>query len=246
MLTQQELDTLETKGYLNLGPLLSPGEVKIINERIKSLLDTEGDAAGSELVASKYIRHPKEEGVDRLADLVNKGEVFDIFYTHPKVLAAMEAVLGPDYKLSSLNYRSAKPGMGLQKLHVDWKNTIPDGKYKVCNSIWLLDDFTEKNGSTRIVPGTHKSNLLPDQAMDDPNQKHPDEVRIIAPAGTVFIFNSHVWHGGTLNETDKERRSIHSYFCSSDQPQQIDQRKYITQETRDRIGEKGMRVLDVV
>lgn len=245
MLTQLELDTLESQGYLNLGPLLSPEGIKVINERIKTLLDTEGDKAGSELVASKFIRHPKEAGVDRLADLVNKGEVFDVFYTHPKVLAAMEFVLGPDFKLSSLNYRSAKPGMGLQKLHVDWKNTIPDGKYKVCNSIWLLDDFTEHNGSTRIVPGTHKANLLPDQVMDDPNLKHLDEVRIIAPAGTVYIFNSHVWHGGTLNETNKERRSIHSYFCAGDQPQQIDQRKYITRDTMDRIGKRGLKILDV-
>jgi len=122
-----------------------------------------------------------------LADLVNKGAAFDIFYTHPKVLAGIKAVLGRSFKLSSLNYRAALPGMGLQNLHVDWKDGIPNGNYKVCNSIWLLDDFTPDNGATRIVPG----------------------------------------------------------FCSSDQPQQIDQKKYITQETRNRIGSKGCEILDV-
>jgi ectoine hydroxylase-related dioxygenase (phytanoyl-CoA dioxygenase family) len=114
--------------------------------------------------------------------LVNKGEIFDIFYTHPRVLAGIEAVLGQSFKLSSLNYRAAKPSKGLQKLHVDWKNAVSEGVFKVCNSIWLLDDFTENNGSTRIVPKTHRSSVLPEEVMTDPNDKHPDEIRIIAPA----------------------------------------------------------------
>jgi len=245
MLTEQEVSFLDTYGYLNLGQLLSSEQVKQTNDRLAELLETEGDNAGAELAESKYIRHPKEEGADRLANLVNKGPVFDIFYTHPRVLAGIEAVLGQHYKLSSLNYRAAKPNKGLQKLHVDWKNTVAAGSYKVCNSIWLLDDFTAHNGATRIVPASHKLSILPDEAMANPNDKHPDEIRIIAPAGSVFIFNSHVWHGGTTNQTAHDRRSIHSYFCTSEQPQQIDQKKYITRETLDRIGEKGRRILDV-
>jgi ectoine hydroxylase-related dioxygenase (phytanoyl-CoA dioxygenase family) len=245
MLTKEEIEFLDTYGYLNLGQLLTAEQVKQVNDRITELMHVEGENAGAELVASKYIRHPKEEGADRLADLVNKGHVFDTFYTNPRVLAGIEAVLGQAYKLSSLNYRAAKPGKGLQKLHVDWRNTVVNGDYKVCNSIWLLDDFTAHNGSTRIVPKTHKLSVLPDETMADPNDKHPDEIRIIAPAGSVFIFNSHVWHGGTTNHTEHDRRSIHSYFCTQDQPQQIDQKKYITQETLQRIGEKGRLILDV-
>jgi ectoine hydroxylase-related dioxygenase (phytanoyl-CoA dioxygenase family) len=245
MLTKQEVEFLDTYGYLNLGQLLTPEQVKEVNDRIAELMQFEGENAGAELAESKYIRYPKEEGADRLADLVNKGSVFDVFYTHPRVLAGIEAVLGQEFKLSSLNYRAAKPKKGHQKLHVDWKNAAVDGTYKVCNSIWLFDDFTALNGSTRIVPKTHKLSILPDEAMSDTNDKHPDEIRIIAPAGSVFIFNSHVWHGGTNNQTDQDRRSIHSYFCTRDQPQQIDQKKYITPETLQRIGEKGKHILDV-
>lgn len=245
MLTAQELETLDRDGYLFLGELLTLTQVQEVNDRITELMAAEGENAGAELMASKYIRHPKEEGADRLADLVNKGSVFDIFYTHPRVLAGIEAVLGNQYKLSSLNYRAAKPGKGLQNLHVDWRNTVVNGSYKVCNSIWLLDDFTENNGPTRIVPGTHKLSILPNEAMEDPSLEHPDEIRIKAPAGSVFIFNSHVWHGGTTNHTTKDRRSIHSYFCTRDQAQQIDQKAYITAETKNRIGLKGQWILDV-
>ena len=242
-LTQGEKDFLDQKGYLDLGQLLSSLQVEKINEKIYSLMNTEGDKAGSELLDSPYIRHPKEAGADRLADLVNKGEVFDIFYTHPRVLAGIAQVLGQSIKLSSLNYRAAKPGMGLQKLHVDWHEAVTPGHYKVCNSIWLLDNFSSENGATRIVPGTHHSGVLPQDILTNPEAPHPEEVIIEAPAGSVFIFNSHAWHGGTTNHTVKNRRSIHSYFCRSDQPQQVDQSRYIKNETLNRLSPAAVRIL---
>ncbi|WP_276371599.1 phytanoyl-CoA dioxygenase family protein [Chryseolinea sp. H1M3-3] len=242
-LTQAEKKFLDEKGYLNLGQLLSDQQVKMINEKIYSLMEAEGDRAGSELLDSPYIRHPKEAGADRLADLVNKGEIFDMFYTHPRVLAGLAHVLGQSIKLSSLNYRAAKPGMGLQKLHVDWHEAVAPGQYKVCNSIWLLDDFTKDNGATRIVPGTHLAGTLPQDILSDPEAPHPDEVIIEAPAGSVFIFNSHTWHGGTTNHTNKSRRSIHSYFCRSDQPQQVDQSRYIKSETLNRLSPAAIGIL---
>ena len=67
-LTQAEKDFLAKNGYLNLGQLLSDVEVERINNRINALMDAEGDNAGSELLDSPYIRHPKEAGADRLAD----------------------------------------------------------------------------------------------------------------------------------------------------------------------------------
>ncbi len=246
MLTNDEIAFLDKNGYVALGQLLTDDELIAVNGRIDELLRSEGDNAGSELFESKYIRHPKEEGADRLADLVNKGSIFDIFYTYDRVLSGITAVLGDQFKLSSLNYRAAKPGQGHQKLHIDYKNAVAGEGYKVCNSIWLLDDFTENNGATRIVPGTHKFDRLPADEMDDPNLPHPNEILIKAPAGSVFIFNSHVWHGGTTNQTTKYRRSIHSYFCALDQPQQLNQKNYITEETRNRIDQRAKQILDVL
>lgn len=242
-LTENEKAFLDTNGFLNLGQLLSEIQVAEINRRIGELMDEEGDHAGAELLDSPYIRHPKEAGADRLADLVNKGEVFDIFYTHPRVLAAIAHVLGTSIKLSSLNYRAAKPGMGLQKLHVDWHEAVAPGHYTVCNSIWLLDDFSKANGATRIVPGSHHFGKMPQDVLEDPMVSHPKEIIIEAPAGSVFIFNSHAWHGGTTNTTAASRRAIHSYFCRYDQPQQVDQSRYITRATLQRLSPAAIQIL---
>ena len=72
-----------------------------------------------------------------------------------------------------------------------------------------------------------------------------DEIILEAPAGTVVVFNSHVWHGGTINQTDQPRRAIHSYFCARDQPQQTAQKKLIRQDTLDRISDEARWLLDV-
>ena len=93
-LTASEKAFLDENGYLNLGQLLNDRQLEAIRNRLNRLLESEGEQAGSELMDSPYIRHPKEAGADRLADLVNKGVLFDIFYTHPRVLAGIAHVLG--------------------------------------------------------------------------------------------------------------------------------------------------------
>jgi ectoine hydroxylase-related dioxygenase (phytanoyl-CoA dioxygenase family) len=179
-----------------------------------------------------------------LADLVNKGQAFDRVYTHPKILAAVFHVIRRDFKLSSLNARDALPKEGLQQLHTDW-DPDSDGSFHVCNSIWLLDDFTKENGCTRLVPGSH---LRKERASDlsDRMAPHPDEEHLIAPAGSVAVFNSHLWHGGTQNRTQNEhRRALHCYFSAREHPQQLDQQRHIRSETWQRISPAARYILDV-
>ena len=236
-LSQAEKDRLDRDGYLPLRNILSAEQIAQINKRMDELIAIEGEDAGKEV--------HQEAGATRLSDLVNKDPLFDICFTHPRVLAAISHVLGGNLKLSSLNYRAALPGYGLQALHADWGSAVADGDYYVCNSIWLLDDFTESNGATRIVPGSQRTGKVPRDMMPNPSQPHPDEVLLTAPAGTVVIFNSHTWHGGTLNRTDKPRRAMHSYFTRRNQTQQLDQKAYIRPETYERLSPAARFILDV-
>lgn len=242
VLSEQQQQDLREAGFVNLGVLLDRERRHRVTERIDELLRDEGDQAGAELAHSPHIRHPREKGADRLADLVNKDPMFDAIWTHPLLLAAIGCVL-KSFKLSSLNYRSAKPGFGAQKLHADWADAVPPGDTRVCNAIWLLDEFTSHNGATRLVPGSHLQGNLPESAMADPWATHPAEVLLEAPAGSVVVFNSHVWHGGTVNRSDRPRRAIHSYFCRSDQPQQLDQAQFLTCQTRQRLSADHLRLL---
>jgi ectoine hydroxylase-related dioxygenase (phytanoyl-CoA dioxygenase family) len=234
-LSQQERDQLDHEGFLPLSGILTSDQVGRLCDRVYELLQAEGDQAGIEV--------HQEAGTERLSDLVNKGAVFDICFTHPRVLASIAHVLTADFKLSSLNYRAALPGQGHQALHTDWSQPVTAGNFRVCNSIWLLDDFTAENGSTRVVAGTHQRGTLPKDEMQDPAAPHPNEVTLLAPAGTVVIFNSHLWHGGTLNRTAARRRALHAYFCRRTERQQLDQQRFARVETRTRLSPAARYVL---
>lgn len=236
LLTDKERDRLDTDGYLLLEGILSAEEVAAFNAGLAALTMAEGDRAGLEV--------HQEKGTERLADLVNKDPLFEVCFSHPRVLAGIAQVLG-SFKLSSLNARAALPGQGHQALHADYGEPVAAGAYQVCNSIWLLDDFTAENGATRVVPGSHRSVSMPKDMMSDPADAHPDEVLLLAPAGTVVIFNSHLWHGGTLNRSSAPRRAMHSYFCRRDLPQQLDQQAYVRVNTYARLTPAQRFILDV-
>jgi ectoine hydroxylase-related dioxygenase (phytanoyl-CoA dioxygenase family) len=82
--------------------------------------------------------------------------------------------------------------------------------------------------------------------MADPAAPHPDQVILEAPAGTVVIFNSHLWHGGTANRTTSRRRALHSYFCRRSERQQLDQRQLIRDATRARLSPAAQYVLGLL
>jgi phytanoyl-CoA dioxygenase PhyH len=214
-LSAAEKARLDEDGFLPLPGLLSAGQLQVIRRRLAELATAEGQRAGAEV--------HQEEGTGRLADLVNTDPVFDVCFTCPRVLGAIAHVLG-DFTLSSLNSRAALPGHGHQRLHADWGKAVSPGNYRVCNSIWLIDDFTEFNGATRVVPGSHRSARLPREVMANLTSPHPGEVKILGTAGTVVIFNSHLWHGGTLNVPGRPRRALHSYFCRRGLKQQLGRR----------------------
>ena len=101
MLSDFEKRQLDDEGYLVLPDLMSRELLHELRARIEELFAAEGAAAGSEF--------KQEPNARRLANLVNKGEVFERAILTPEVLECMEHVLGPEFKLSSLNVRVADP-----------------------------------------------------------------------------------------------------------------------------------------
>ncbi|KWV34166.1 phytanoyl-CoA dioxygenase family protein [Micromonospora rifamycinica] len=235
-LSEDERARLDTDGFLVLPGILAAQQLETIRRRLAELSAEEGDRAGTEV--------HREAGTDRLADLVNKDPAFDVCYTHPRVLAGIAHVL-PDFTLSSLNSRAALPGGGHQGLHADWGRPFRPGDYQVCNSVWMIDDFTGENGATRVVPGSHRLGLRPAHVMDNTEDPHPDEITLLGAAGTVVVVNSHLWHGGTTNRTDRPRRALHSFFCRRGLKQQVDQAGYLRPATRDRLTPAARHILSV-
>ncbi|MDQ6705947.1 MAG: phytanoyl-CoA dioxygenase family protein [Acidobacteriota bacterium] len=227
MLGELRKRQLDETGFLALPDLLSPALLNELRVRVEQLFDEEGPLAGSEFRL--------EPGTRRLSNLVNKGEVFERIIETPEILECMSYVLGPEFKLSSLNVRSANPLSDCgQPLHADSGAISDDRGYWVCNSVWMLDDFTAENGALRVVPGSQRWRRLP-----APGETHADEQLVTGPAGTVVVMNAHMWHGGTANRTIAPRRAMHVYYTRRDKPQQQYQKSLLSGAVQNRVNALG-------
>jgi ectoine hydroxylase-related dioxygenase (phytanoyl-CoA dioxygenase family) len=108
----------------------------------------------------------------RIYNLLVHGAPFADVPAHPSVLPIVEGVLDPGCLISSLSSIAIDPGETAQPIHAD-DQVIPLEKPHapiVCNSMWALTDFTEANGATRLVPGSHRS---PIPTMAGPTRQFP-------------------------------------------------------------------------
>ena len=216
---------LDERGFVVLEKFIDPDWLANLQQATKRQFEIEGAEAGSEFKT--------ETGSRRLANLVNKGEVFQRVVADSRLHDFVELVLGAEFKLSSLNARSADPHNEIsQPLHADMGAIADERGYWVCNSVWMLDDFTTHNGPIRVVPGSHRWKKLPQDVMDDPSESHPHEEVIIGPAGTVVVMNAHAWHGGTANRTDAPRTALHAFYARRDKPQQQYQRELLSESVQ--------------
>jgi hypothetical protein len=139
----------------------------------------------------------------RVYGLFGKTRGFDELAIDPLILGALDHVLGPYYQLSGPVGIDLGPGETPQGLHQDdvvYPLPFPHQPV-VLNTMWALDDFTEDNGATLVVPGSHGT---PASARPDP----ADAVKATMPAGSVMLYVGSLWHGGGANTTDRYRLGV--------------------------------------
>jgi ectoine hydroxylase-related dioxygenase (phytanoyl-CoA dioxygenase family) len=185
--------SLERDGYAVIEGLLYRDETARISDELRRIL------------AAVPTGRNAFEGyrTKRIYAVFAKTRALDIAATHPLVLGALDRVLGEHYLLSAPTGIEIGPGEVAQVLHHD------DGIYPIAqphpelvtNVMWAFDDFTEANGATRIVPGSHRGA----HAEVGPNTK---TVAAEMPAGSAMIYLGSVWHGGGANRTERARLGV--------------------------------------
>jgi ectoine hydroxylase-related dioxygenase (phytanoyl-CoA dioxygenase family) len=145
----------------------------------------------------------------RIYNLLVHGALYERIPVHPNVLPIVEGVLDAGCLVSSLSSISIGPDETAQPIHAD-DMVIPLAKPHgaiICNSMWALTDFTDANGATRIVPGSH---LRDSPAYGAEVGSVPAEMR----RGSVLIWHGSLWHGGGANRTGARRVGIAMNYCA--------------------------------
>ena len=166
--------------------------------------------------------------------LVNKGTPFLDLLSHATTRELVTGLLGDHYLLSSHTANIANPGGVAMRLHTDqwWmppptrigRAGLPVGSMSrelfdqdaestgaisppvALNILWMLDDFTESNGGTRLVPGSHLSGRQPDLAAKS--------IAASGPAGTALLCDGRIWYGTGANTSKRPRRAVLTTFCT--------------------------------
>ena len=207
MLTDTEKSQLDKQGFTLLRDVIPTDEVNELR-RLSMALATDERASGR---GAMYL----DNRAQRVWNLVNKGEPFERAIQHPRILAAMEYLLGEDCMLSSFTVNIINPEANEGGLHIDYPlRLMPDPRPSfplIANSVWLLDDFTLENGATRCVPGSH----LRLEGGPEPGVKYDDEVQVCGPKGSALIVNGALWHASSANHTEGDRVGLLGFFCRS-------------------------------
>jgi ectoine hydroxylase-related dioxygenase (phytanoyl-CoA dioxygenase family) len=146
----------------------------------------------------------------RIYNLLALGKLYEAIPVHPNVLPLVERVLDAGCLVSSLSSITIMPGETAQPIHAD-DQVIPLDKPHaptVCNSMWALTDFTEANGATRVIPGSHLADHSPEYGAPY------DSIAAEMPRGSVLVWHGSLWHGGGANATGDTRVGIAMNYCA--------------------------------
>ncbi|KAK8014072.1 hypothetical protein PG990_007368 [Apiospora arundinis] len=190
-------------GYGFVKDALTPAEVAILKKAVEE--QAAGETAAGVAKNDGGPLTPNQ----RIWVLTNKGDEFLDLLNHPLIDEMVPWMLGDYPNLHSYFANIARPGGVPMQLHTDQTAIQPPVRNVTfgMNIMWLLADFTEKNGGTRIYPGSHKGNVAPADIFDIDGS-----IAAQAPAGTAMVFESRLWHATGPNTNDSGERPVISIF----------------------------------
>ncbi len=200
--TQQHLEAVARDGYTIIPDVFSADTAAALLHEVQRL---ERDLAIT----------PAANGFEgtstwRIYNLLVHGALFEAIPVDPIVLPVVEGVLDNGCLVSSLSSIAIGPGETAQPIHAD-DQVMPLAKphvATVCNTMWALTEFTEANGATRIIPGSHLADHSPVYGQ------HYDSIAAEMSVGSVLVWHGSLWHGGGANVTANRRYGIAMNYCA--------------------------------
>lgn len=206
--TSEIIDILNADGCVVIEGLLSPEEINglqnNITEDFEKLPDCKGDFYGHE--------------TKRMGALFTKLKLFQKMAVLTPIIEVMDNFLlkaCSDYQVNLTQAISIGPKEIKQIMHQDdpMYPFLHSDHEAMINCMWAIDDFTEENGATVLVPGSH---LWPrTQSLNLSFENLPPEIitQGVMKKGSVLIYLGSLYHSGGENKTNERRCGAVISYC---------------------------------
>ncbi|MGB5695301.1 MAG: phytanoyl-CoA dioxygenase family protein [Polyangiales bacterium] len=202
----------DADGFVVLEGLLNETVLEEIRERLAQLLRS-GPSGRNDFEGTR---------TQRIYTLVGRGETFERLAEHPVILSMLDELLLPNYLLTASQAIAIAPGETPQPAHTDDSfYTIPRPRPPISiSTMWAIDDFTEENGATEVIAGSHRwseEELVNLYVGDDSVQLAPGYRPLLRPlvmtAGSCTVFAGTLVHRGGQNRSTRVRTAISNQYC---------------------------------
>ncbi|XP_057305986.1 probable alpha-ketoglutarate-dependent hypophosphite dioxygenase [Hydractinia symbiolongicarpus] len=216
-LTSNQVDQYNNDGYVVANSLLNKEEITEARKALEQLIDRSRSTARSdeiyELQDDHNSEHPK---VERIKFPSEQHPVFKKLLNHPKLLNAVEDLIGPSFRYmpqDKLNVKPAGHG-GAIRWHQDWA-FFPHTNDSVLTASVLLYDSIRENGCLQVIPKSHKGPIISHfhdgkfvSTITETNFQTEDSVYLEAPAGSVTLHHVRIIHGSARNTSTLPRSVV--------------------------------------
>lgn len=209
---QEWREAYETDGYVVLEGLLSAAELSEIRDGLRPLF-SEGPTGRNEFEGTR---------TQRIYTLVGRGLPFERLAEHPEIVSILDALLLPNYLITASQAIAIAPRETPQPVHTDDSfYLVPRPRPAISvSTMWAIDDFTEENGATEMIAGSHRwsDNELMNMYVGDDTvtlapEYEPQLRPLVMRAGSCAVFAGTLVHRGGENRSPRVRTAISNQYC---------------------------------
>jgi len=199
---ERDVADMEKNGYIILKDLIDKETIGKIKKELIRLCEYNGRNTFEGLKTQ------------RAFSILAKTRVCDFLVEHPRILPLVRYFLLSNPLISTTQAINIFPGEKPQLLHYDEAFVPIPRPHRAygTSTIWAIDDFTETNGATVVLPGSHKLEDRVSYANEEIKKKLKP---VIMSAGSVVFFFSTLWHGGGSNTSNSPRMAFTSQYCEA-------------------------------
>ena len=195
----QYIDQININGYCIIENLVSTKIVDYLSKRYLELHTSNN-------TYKDYFINDSDNLYQTLFGILNLDQHCSELLTNNVLFKILKKLLGENFRLGEACSKLALPGAKEGGFHTDSTaellHPFPENPWLI-NTMWMLTDFTVKNGATMLVPFSHKSFVSPPSNFHSNLNYHTNAV---GSRGSLLIWHGGVWHANGANNTKKYNR----------------------------------------